>query len=175
MRDYRMQPDLLPKLVEASKAIAGKPQWHAPDSTWLRLTAALDIDGGTVEGLELRGGATQTLPDRAVRFQLQYTPPRGPCTPLVRVEWRPLAPHTNPNIGEHPLMRIAGSHVHPFDLNWLTEFGRMRGGNLVTARPLNPDPASYEEFLALVGKECRISGLERLEKPTWRLSDLFGM
>jgi hypothetical protein len=85
-----------------------------------------------------------------------------------------LGVHTNPNSGEQPLMRITGSHIHPFELNWLPELGRMRAGNLMIARPLNPDPASYEELLAIVGKEFRISGLDRIERPSWRLGDLFG-
>ena len=138
-----MEPDLLQKLFEAPKKISGKPQWHQADSTWLRLTCSLEVGGGTVEGLELRGGAIQTLPDRAVRFHLQYYPAKGPCTGLARIEWRP-------------------------------EFGRMRAGNLVIARPLNPDPTSYEELLAIVENEFRISGLDRIDRPGWRLGDLFG-
>lgn len=169
-----MEPDLLPKLFETQKNISAKPQWQQADSTWFRLTCSLELDGGTVEGLELRGGAMQTLPDRAVRFHLQYYPAKGPCTGLARIEWRPLGVHTNPNFGELPMARFSGSHIHPFDANWLPEFGRMRAGNLITARQLNPDPESYEELLAIVGKEFRISGLDRIGRPSWRLGDLFG-
>ncbi len=169
-----MEPDLLQKLFEVPKKISGKPQWHQADSTWLRLTCSLEVGGGTVEGLELRGGAIQTLPDRAVRFHLQHYPAKGPCTGLARIEWRPLSPHTNPNYGELPLMRITGSHIHPFELNWLPEFGRMRAGNLIIARPLYPDPTTYEELLAIVENEFRISDLDRIDRPSLRLGDIFG-
>ena len=170
-----MAPDRLPELFHTEKAIAGKPTWQASDSTWFRLTCSFEINGETPEGLELRGKAIQTLPDRAVCFHLQYYPARGPCTPLARAEWRPMSPHTNPNVGAFPLMRIVGSHIHAFDLNWLPELGRMRAGNLVTARPLNRDPASLDEFLAVVGEEFRIKNLEKIERPPWRLGDLFGI
>lgn len=128
----------------------------------------------TLEGLELRGGALQTTPDRAVTFHLQYYPAKGPCIPLARLDWRPFAPHTNPNVGEQAMLRIEGSHLHGFDLNWMPEFGRMRTGNLPIARPLNPDPKTYEECLALVGREFTIGGLERVEMPPWQIGDLFG-
>lgn len=127
------------------------------------------------KGMELRGKALQTIPDRAVCFHLQYYPARGPCTPLARAEWRPLSPHTNPNVGKYPLLRIEGSHIHAFELNWLAELGRMRAGNLVIARPLNPDAATLDEFLAIVGKEFRIKNLNVIERPPWRLGDLFGI
>lgn len=169
-----MQPSLLPALFQNPKKVIGRPIWQATDSTHLRLTCALEVNGMTVEGLELRGGALQTRPDRAVSFHLQLYPAKGPCTPLTRVDWNPLTTHTNPNVGNLPMLRINGSHIHSFDLNWLPEFGRMRSGNLPVARPVNANPRTYEELLVLVGKECRINGLCRVEAPPWRIGDLFG-
>jgi hypothetical protein len=137
------------------------------------MTCALEVDGLTIEGLELRCGALQNAPDRAVTFHLQHYPAKGPCIPLARIDWKPLGSHTNPNAGELPLLRIDGSHAHEFHLNWLAEHGRMRTGNLPVARPLNPDPRTYDELLAVVGKQFRINGIERIEQPPWRLGDLF--
>ena len=150
----------------------------ATDSTWFDLNASLDLASGeTVQGLELRGGAGQSLPDRAVRFQLQYYPAKGQCVPLVRVEWRPLTAHTNPsNCAAHlKMQRIVGSHVHGFEMNWLTEMDRLRTGNLPVAEALSVDPSSFQELLVVVGKELRITGLEKIEPPPWREADFFGV
>jgi hypothetical protein len=166
---------VLPELFRAQKTIVGKPAWQEADSEWFRITCPLAIDGEVIEGLELRGGAHQALPNRAIRLHMQHYPAKGPCTPLVRAEWRPIRAHTNPNCGALPLMRIEGSHVHCFDMNWLEEAGRMRAGNLQCARPLNPDPVSYEAFLAIVKKEFNISNLDMLEMPSWREGTLFGL
>lgn len=146
------------------------------DAHRFTLAVPLDIDGVTVEGLELRGGCIQDSPDRAVGLHLQYHPAKRPCTPLARAEWRPLGAHTNPNYGPRSLrlLRIEGSHLHSFDLNWLEGDGRMRAGNLPLAQPLDPDAANLDAFLAFVGKEFRIMGLDQMEPPAWRLGNLFG-
>src|SRR4051812_43283822 len=89
----------LPGLMAAQKTIAGRPTWERSDATWFCLTASLEIDGATVPGLELRGGAGQSQPDRAARMQIQYQSARGPCIPLARAEWRPTSVHTNKAVG----------------------------------------------------------------------------
>ncbi len=166
----------LRELFEANKILASNPKWIATDSTWFDLEAPLDIDGVTIEGLELRAGAGQSLPDRAVRFHLQYHPARSPCIPLCRIEWRPVSPHTNPNQGpEHlRLLRIVGSHIHGFEMNYLEDEGRMRGKNLPIAEPIDPDPSSFRDLVDVVAAEFRINGMEQIEPPPWREGDLFG-
>ena len=163
-------------LMETPKTVAIKPVWDAPDSIWFKCTVALDIDGVTVPGLELRGTAGQTLPDRSVSFHLQHHPPREECVHLARVDWRPLGSHTNPESGPRKLrlLRVEGSHIHGFDNNWLADSERLRM-SIPVAELLDPDPASFEELVARVGKEFRIRGLDRLERPNWRMSDLFGV
>jgi hypothetical protein len=130
-----------------------------------------------VQGLELRAGAAQSLPDRAVRFQLQYYPAKSECLLLGRIEWRPLSPHTNPaNCAEQlKLLRITGSHIHGYEMNWLEEMGRLRTGNLPVAEPLKDDPTNFEALLEVVGREFRITGLEKIERPPWRMANLFGV
>jgi hypothetical protein len=164
--------------VEAPKVLPVSAAWVAADSTWFCLNASLDLKSGeTVQGLELRGGAHQSLPDRAVRFQLQYHPPKGQCAPLTRIEWRPLSPHTNPAncAPELSMLKIGGSHVHGFEMNWLADLDRMRTGNLPVAKPLMTDPSSFTELLVVLGEELRIEGLDKIEPPPWRVADLFGV
>jgi hypothetical protein len=167
----------LPGLYAAQKVLSGKPKWEQSDSVWFCFTGSLEIDGVTIPGLELRGGACQSLPDRAARFQLQYQPPRGPCTHLTRAEWRPMSVHTNKAVGppELQMMRISETHIHEFEHNWLAEEGRMRVGSLPVARPVRPDLQSFEDFLVFVGKEFRISEIEKVERPSWREPGLFGI
>ena len=168
----------LRELVEAPKTLPVRPAWVATDSTWFDLNGSLDLASGeTVQGLELRGGACQSLPDRAVRFILQHYPAKGQCVGLVRIEWRPLAAHTNPaNCAPHLSMRrIVGSHIHGFDMNWLADLDRLRTGNLPVAEPLSIDPSSFQELLVVVGRELRITGLEKIEPPPWREADFFGV
>lgn len=165
-----------PALVQCQKQVAIKPQWEPTDSTWFKMACALDADGMTVPGLELRGIAHQTLPDRAVTFHLQHHPPRGQCMHLARVDWRPLGFHNNPDCGPKHLRlaRIDCSHIHRFEHNWLADWERVRQ-SLPIAEVIDPDPEGFEGLIALVCKEFRISGLERLERPNWRMSDLFGV
>jgi hypothetical protein len=110
-----------------------------------------------------------------VRFMLHYRPSNKAPMPLGRIDWRPLQPHTNPAGGPYSLTRISASHFHTFQLNWLEREGRMRTGNLPRAQPLNRDPETFEELLAFVGKEFRINNLKMIERPPWRISDLFGI
>jgi hypothetical protein len=165
-----------PAIVQAEKQVAIKPQWEATDSTWFKLACALDIGGGTVPGLELRGMAHQTLPDRHVTFHLQHHPSRGECVHLARIDWRPLGFHNNPDCGPKHLRlaRIDCSHIHRFENNWLADWEKPRK-SLPIAEVINPDPSGFDELVALVGKEFRISGLDRLERPDWRMADLFGV
>ncbi|WP_299720300.1 hypothetical protein [Tardiphaga sp.] len=167
----------LPGLNFAQKTLSGKPKWEQSDSVWFCLTASLEIEGATVPGLELRGGAAQSLPDRAVRFQIQYRPPRSHCVHLGRAEWRPIGIHTNRAVGPPHLqmMRIGETHIHEFEHNWLPEEGRMREGDLPVARPVRPDLQSFDEFLVFVGKEFRISEIHKVERPSWQEPGLFGI
>lgn len=171
-----MSADLV-AIYRAPKRFLSPPRWVASDSKWFTLTAALVIDGLVAEGLEIRGGASQTLPDRAVRFHMHMQPAGAASLALSRAEWRPMAPHTNPKCG-HPhleFMRIEGSHLHCFELNWLHDLGRMRSGNLRVARPINPEPSSYNDFLEVVGQEFRISEIASVPVPDWKMADMFGV
>lgn len=172
-----MVPADLPRLAKCEKTIPIRPRWVEADSKRFTLVASLEVDGESIEGLGLRANALITIPDRAVCFQLELHPARGPCVPLARVEWRPLRPHTNPKKGpsELQLLRLTGSHVHEFDLNWLEKQGRMRTGNLPVARPVVEDPTNFDSLLVLVQKEFRINSLKAVQPPPWRESTMFGV
>lgn len=149
--------------------------WSPPDPNDGAMTfvAALDLAGVIVGNFALRGRCYVDLPDRAMMLQLE-TGKAGvrPRIPLVRIEWRPLGtPHKNPQVGpqEHRSRIIAGSHLHPLNLNWLETEARMREHNLPIAVPLDNDPQSYPELLDTVKNLFRINGLGGLKEPEWAL------
>jgi hypothetical protein len=160
----------LPDIVGADKALSGAQIWIAKEPNQLSLVSALEVDGVTLSGVQLRMRAIRDLPDRAVMIQLEYNPPKGRNERLIRIEWRPLSPHVNNGRAPNPykFMTIAGSHIHRFEDNYNVAGERMVGTNLPNARPLEPDPASIRELLELAGKELKISDLHRVETPEWQ-------
>jgi hypothetical protein len=51
----------------------------------------------------------------------------------------------------------------------------MRTGNLRVARPIEPDPQTYQQFLQVVGATFQIADMASIEPPQWKMSDLFGV
>jgi hypothetical protein len=158
----------LQELYRAEKR-AVMTDWVEDEAGRLRLTLALEIDGAVVEALFLRARVFRGRVDRDVMFQLEYRPPFGPDEQLCRIEWRPTTAHRNHGKGPeaYRFKDIAGSHYHSFKENWLEDQGRMRGGNLPIAVPLEPDPSDFGQLVALVSKEFRIMNLGDLPMPPW--------
>jgi hypothetical protein len=162
-------------LVEVRKSLVVLPKWQVRDSKFFTLVSALDVDGVTVEGLGIRAAALQTMPDRGVMFQLEHAPPHGPSVQLVRIEWNPLRPHTNPNVGpvNLRLQRIDGSHIHGFTDNWIEGENRMRSGNLPIAFLIEKNPESFQQLLKVIGEVLNIDGIVDIEQPPWKEGELF--
>jgi hypothetical protein len=164
------EPVKLPEIVGADRNLSGVQIWIAKEPNQLSLVSALEVDGVTLAGVQLRMRAITDLPDRAVMIQLEYNPPKGRNERLIRVEWRPLAPHVNNGKAPSPyeFMTIAGSHIHRFEHNYNVAGERMVRNNLPHAIPLEPDPENFRELLELAGKELNISDLHRVETPEWQ-------
>lgn len=160
----------LPELVATDKQLSGVQAWIAKEPNQLSLVSALEVDGVTMASVQLRMRAIQDQPDRAVMIQLEYNPPKGRHERLIRIEWRPLSPHTNNNRAPEPyrLMIIRTSHIHRFGDNYHVAGQRMLRPNLPHAVPLEPDPANFNELLAVASKELRISDLDRVAAPPWQ-------
>jgi hypothetical protein len=147
--------------------------WSAADpaDNAMGFLAPLEVDGVTIAGLALRGVCYQHRPDEAVMLQMEAaTPGLRTRVPLVRLDWRPATGgHKNPQRGLdlHAKKFIAGSHLHPFELNWILATEVMRTGNLPFATAVNPDPGTFEEVLDLVGNMFRISNIRLIETPSW--------
>ena len=165
-----------PDLIDAAKQIVTPPKWKERDSVRVEFASAVMTDGVVPEGFELRGGALINRPDRGVTFNLQIHPSNAPCVSLARIEWNPFRPRTNPLTGPKALcgMIISGSHIHHFEDNWLPDLHRMRQKNLPFARPIDVNPATFEDLLVLAQETLRIDGLIALESPAWTEGSLFG-
>ncbi len=162
--------DDIEAFISAEKTLPAQPDWAIKDSEWLSLSSPLDIDGVTVSGFLLRALAMLRRPDADVVFQLEHHPFTERGGPICRMEWNPLRGHTNKGCGPKELQfrEIRGSHHHPFGLNWAHSEKSVRRGTLPIAVPLDPEPANFREFLAIVGKAFRIKNIQCIAVPEWQ-------
>lgn len=112
-----MDRDLV-DFFSSDKEFAQTPVWIPRDDHYFMIaSSSLDIDGVTIEGLELRGNAKIALRDEAVSVQLQYTPPSGKAEHICRVCWKPLHRHNNKGLGPPELRNqwVTVTHCHVFD------------------------------------------------------------
>jgi hypothetical protein len=158
----------LRELVESEKSIAVFTSWERR-AGYYRFFAPLDIEGVTIEGLELRGSTLVRFPDQSVTFQLQYQRTGARMMPLCRIEWRPIKPHDNKGVGppEYRFLKLTGSHIHPFDLNLKMGTTPRTKDNLPVAIPLEPDPTDFHHLLEIAGQKLRITNLGSVPVPEW--------
>lgn len=167
----------LSELFEAQKTLAVTPGWQEVASGRLTLVAPLEIDGVTIEGMQLRGRARKNLVDQNVSFQLECHTVSVRGGQMARIDWRPLRPHINPPKGAHAdliRVRVAGSQIHSFERHYMPERNNIRQRNLPWAEPLGTEPSNFQELLAVVGDRFRITGLEVIAAPPWEAELPFG-
>lgn len=168
-----------PQLIQATKSLVASPAWSVPepDTKYVHFDAPLEINNVTELGLFLHGGAIKFAPDRNVVFEICLRDSKSRRRiPLERIEWRSLqGGHRNPRQRGPRGLRdhyCSASHYHEFDLNWVEAERRMRSGNLPIARDINPEPQSFEDLRAFVGKQFNINNIELVAPPEWEY-DLF--
>jgi hypothetical protein len=168
-------PDRLPSLIATVKTSASTPKWVEIDSQF-NFVVALDVDSITQMGLRLRGKCLRDYADQNLTFQIEYHFGGVPKpSPVVRIDWRPLRPHQNTNVGpaEWRLVRFHRSHIHPFQDNhdWMIGNGLPLADNikenLPIAVPLVSDPDDVAAVVALMGREFHITGVESIPAPPW--------
>ena len=160
-----------PEIIAAAKTLVLNSDWAEDQQGRQKLILSIEVDGVSVEGLFLRATSRRSMPDRKVMVQLEHAVPHQPTEPLCRIEWRPLRPHRNNLQGpkEFRLIDIPGSHHHSFALNWYAPEERMLRENLPIAVPILPEPEGFNQLLALISKEFRISNAEAIAIPPWDL------
>lgn len=160
----------LKEYFEAEKLLSRHPGWIPADRNSLKLSCPLDIDGVTVAGLELCVYALAELPNEEVCVQLQYMPPKTRSFPFCRIDWNPFRGHYNKGKGPEELkfIKFKSTHIHPFDLNFDEQSGKMIDLSLPIAIPLQENPSNFQELLALVAKELKISNMDWVPTPPWQ-------
>ncbi len=160
----------LQEYFEAEKLLSRHPAWIPSNRNSLRLSVPLDIDGVTIAGLDFCAYAMTELPEEEVVLQLQYKPPKGKSFPFCRIEWKPLAEHSNNGKGppELKLLKFRATHIHPFDINYDPSSGKMRSQNISIARSYEKEPQTWKELLDLAEKEFRITNMDWVPLPPWQ-------
>lgn len=160
-------------LIVPLKAISVFPGWSNPepetDYSWF--DAPLEIGGVTEPGFVLHGGCYIGQPERHVTLELRIskTPGRR-MRPLERIDWRSLSGgHTNPTRRGAPMSgrRVSDTHLHAFDLNFLSSEGRMRAYDLPYATEIEEDLDSFESLRRFAGIRFRINNITLVSPPPW--------
>jgi hypothetical protein len=164
------------RILDANKRLGRVPKWAIDNPKWLEIVSPLLIGGEAPMGLRLRCKALKQFPNEAVTIQLEIAQGRARHSAIWRIEWRPLRPHTNPYKGaakELHGMRIAGSHEHCLPDNHVPDTDRILSEGIRLARPITPDPQTFEDLLAYAKGCLKISDLEAIPPPDWQM-DIFG-
>ena len=153
-------------LVYGWKDIANAVEWSSPadlEDGHIQFLVPLEIEGITIAEFSLRGGAYEQHVDKALMFQLEIgSPGVRTRTPLIRIDWQPLNPiHKNPD-----KVIISGSHVHPFEANWLESDQRMRTGNLPVAEKMS-EIHTFTDLLDFAKILFRINNIDDIPVPEW--------
>lgn len=163
----------LDEIASGERSMASHVEWRdAP--TDMRQSArhdarvSLSVDGVGKEGLFLRLWCPKTLNAWGFGVQLEYHPANRRAVALARMDWK--VGHTNSNRGPAALrlMDIPSTHIHSFEHNYFETGDRMLSGNLPVATPIDPDPDTAPEFLAVAGKLLRIRGLAEVTRPPYQ-------
>ena len=163
----------VPAIVEAWKAISVFPGWSKPEDEtgYVWFDAPLEIGGVTERGLVLHGGCYADKPNCNVTMELRFGREAGRrCMPLMRLDWRSIqGGHRNPRKGrsEWRGKRVGDTHMHDFDLNWIPEVERLRGGAVRLAKDVEEELETFEDVRAFVGNAFRISNIGVVTAPPW--------
>ena len=167
--------DLLAALLgflAAPKALAGPIRWIS-DPPDLVFVVALDIEGVTERGFQLRGRASASLPGEHISLQLVRTTLGRKGQNFERLDWRPISAHTNKRLPDAPalsFLHLPGSHHHRLAENAGHPWGlhaAMRD-NLPIAVPLPEEPADWPGLARLAGRLWAIAGLSDAPQPPWQ-------
>jgi hypothetical protein len=165
-------------LLDTSKHLSYIPHaWSSfPDknSNKLELIVSLEIENVVQEALILRGTAIEQYPEKNVTFQLEYDPPVEKRTPFHRLDWRPLRPHSNHGQGPSHLKFVLqeDTHLHDFFENRAIADSAFDPfdprNNLPVAFPIQPEPPTFNDMLAVLCDHFNIINGNRIPKPAWQ-------
>lgn len=158
----------------AEKSISGFSGWSRSETNphYLWFNCPISINGAVIQGFEFHGGCFENLPDKSVSFDLRFSRASDSnYTPLERFDWRPRdGGHSNKRKRPKGLpARIIGSHIHSFELNYISDEDSMRKP-LILAEEYNPEAGNFIELREDVGKRFNISNVSLVTEPEWSFS-----
>jgi hypothetical protein len=165
--------DQIRDMLRAPKHFSEWPYWiessESADGEFSFLTG-MAVDGVSVAGVRLRGIAPFSPVNRDVRIQLDCLI-GSRWVHVSRFEFRPVSGHSNPfDERDFPRKIAPGTcHAHLFSDNsrrGLEAFDPRN--NLPLAVPLDPQPSSFNEFLAYVADELGLEDLRHISAPPWQ-------
>ncbi|MCB1466096.1 MAG: hypothetical protein KDK08_02830 [Rhizobiaceae bacterium] len=164
---------ILREIYEAEKEIGYFPGWSKPEeeTDYVWFDAPLEIGGVAETGLVIHGGCYAHRPDVNLTFELRIaSQPGRRCIPLERLDWKSLeGGHSNKRKRCNRLAgrRVSDTHLHDFYLNWMDAEQRMQSGNLVCARDLDENLATFEDVREFAGNRLRINNIDVVSRPPW--------
>lgn len=135
----------------------------------MRLSANLEADGITLQGLTLLAQCHAERPDEQVSLNiLAEMKPRPRC--VARVDWRGLG-HGNGHrlCGEHRFTDAGRTHFHDPELHRGIDFAELfgSGNGPPIALPIQPEPATFNDLLARAADLLHIQNLTDMPVPPW--------
>ncbi len=161
-----------PGLIHCQKVIASFSGWSKPEEEtgYMIFSAPLSIAGAAETAFNLHGGCYWRHADKNVTFELVLgkTPTRRRVV-LKRIEWRSLQGGHSNKRGRPPglIRRTEATHCHEFDLNYVSDLRRMRGGNLPFADNIRPEIETFEQLREFVGRRLNIQNIGVVAIPDW--------
>jgi hypothetical protein len=161
--------DDLCSVLEAPKRLVAVRDWKRVHAQ-LRLGAALELDGVVAAGISFLVTVQAEYPDENVTLLLQAEIKQKPC-PFARIDWRG-GPHPNlrPQCGEMRFIDAGRTHFHNTALHRHIDFDELFLGklNLPVASAIEPEPADWQELLALSSALLHIENLTETPTPPWQ-------
>lgn len=134
---------------------------------YLRIPIICDCpDEPELIGISLEGTAWVDRPDRHVGFQLKIDI-GGKDYRIARVDWRPRSPHTNKLGPLHLRGKTVETSIHDFAENAALGLELMLSLNLPIAKPIEPEPADFNELLHYIRGNLRLENASDIPTPPW--------
>jgi hypothetical protein len=165
--------DILSRVARAAKAFDGRPTWRRQPGrgteVWM-LTVALRLDDLLAGGASVRLKTPTQVWEEDVYGHVEVRVIGIPrAFRLDPIEWRPLAPHTNPPDAPDDLgsMVLFDRH-HPAALNLLLGMSVLQQTAPGVAVPLPRDITTFREYVNLCAEAWNFPDMRTIEPPEWK-------
>jgi hypothetical protein len=168
----RALDDIAELLAQPKELIADRPIWERRarvgfDS--LEFAVPLAIGGVIPHGLQARISCRSDMSDCDVHAQIQvWVPALAAYAHILRVEWRPNNPHTNPATAPASLrFKTFRDRWYDFGLNRRLGVPGLRQTCTMIAQPIPREIRSFNELLVFLQEVWKVTDISRVPSPPW--------